>query len=107
MKMSFNQAKLVLGLQNCMPSLTEEIVVAAWRAAVKQNHPDTTPHVLSYDNTPRATYTMELLTTAKIFLLNHLTGDDLACKLCRGTGKVPAKMGLRTCVACNGTGDRR
>lgn len=108
MKMNSGTARLVLNLQHSLADLTEEIVVTAWRVAVKQHHPDTA-ELRAFEALPSVApiVTIDVLTSAKEFLLSHLNGDDLACKACSGRGKVPAQMGWRACSVCKGSGDKR
>lgn len=97
------EARAMLGLDKALADLTEEIVVEAWRGAVKRNHPDTATAA----EQPQIVWTVDALSIAKKTLLDSISGADFACKLCSGRGKVPAKMGWRTCSACKGTGDKR
>lgn len=100
--MKHSEARRTLGLENAACALTAEIVVEAWRKALLDVHPDTAPPA----GLTGETRTVDQLTTAKKTLLDGLAGDDLACKLCGGSGKVRAKFGVATCNQCRGTGDR-
>lgn len=99
--MKYSEARSILGLNNAACTLTAEIVVEAWRAACKANHPDTVDTAKA-----RIVWTIDHLTMAKKTLLDDLEGADLACKLCGGSGKVRAKFGVATCNQCRGTGDK-
>lgn len=100
--MKHSEARAILGLDNTASSLTEEIVVTAWRAAVKHNHPDMSP-----DAKASNLHTIDQLTKAKKTLLDSLNGADFACGTCGGSGKVRGRVGLRECATCKGTGDKR
>lgn len=102
--MKYSEARKVLGLESAACTLTEEIVVTAWRGRCKTHHPDTAAVHKALGQEPR--YTIDQLTLAKKTLLDDLEGADLACKLCNGSGKVRAKFGVATCNQCRGTGDK-
>lgn len=102
--MKHSEARAMLGLDKAVPALTEEIVVTAWREAVKRSHPDTAP---AKNDPARIVWTVDALTTAKKTLLDSLSGADFACGTCGGSGKVRGKVGLRQCATCKGTGDKR
>ncbi len=71
---------------------------AAWAAAVKSLHADT-----SADGTSNAELIAKL-TKARDLLLQ--TGPE-PCTSCRGTGKVRGRFGSVDCGACKGTGDKQ
>lgn len=99
--MKRDEALKLLGLESAVPSLTPEIVGAAFRAKVKLVHPDST------GETNVTHQSIDLLTKARKVLLESLDGTDLCCRLCSGRGSVRSGMGWRKCVACKGTGGRR
>lgn len=113
--MKLSEARKVLGLEAAAATLTEEIVVTAWREAVKRAHPDTAAQAFENHkaegvadlDASSTVWSVDTLTTAKKVCLDSLSGADLSCKLCGGIGKVRAKMGLTTCGSCKGTGDRQ
>jgi DnaJ-class molecular chaperone len=106
--MNQTTARLVLGLQNAAPTLTTEIVVTAWRNAVKSHHPDTAElREFEAGDKLGQVVTIDTLTKAKKFLLDGIMGADFACGTCGGSGRVPGKLGLRECATCKGTGDKR
>ncbi len=72
----------------------------AYAAAVMGNHPD-----MGGDGASIADFQ-----AAKNFLLDKeklSEGEVLACKMCRGSGYIRARIGTRRCPTCDGTGDRR
>lgn len=73
-----------------------ETVARHFRRAVMQGHPDT----------GGALSDMSRLLEAKKVALEEPKAANSACVLCRGAGKVRAKMGTVPCVACKGTGDK-
>lgn len=101
--MKLSEARKVLGLENAVAALTEEVIVTAYRRELLAVHPDTAPPA----GLTGETRTVDELTTAKKTLLDSLSGDDSACKGCGGSGKVRAKFGVVRCISCRGTGDRQ
>lgn len=94
----------ILGLEHAMPDLTPDIVLEAFRSRVKLVHPDTAE---SRSESNLTQVTVQELTMAKKTLLESLDGTDLCCRLCNGRGRVRASIGSRTCVACDGKGERK
>ena len=95
-------AAIMLGLTGPLTELTPALIMEAFRASAKANHPD----VMTAEVAKHAAVDMDKLTTAKKTLLDMLSGADFACKLCGGSGKVRGRMGLVQCGPCKGTGDR-
>jgi hypothetical protein len=86
-------ALAILGLVGC--ELSPEVIATAFRRAVVTAHPDTGG--TATDLSP--------LLEAKRVLLNRRNVSDFACKQCSGRGTVPARLGVRPCGACKGTGE--
>lgn len=102
--MERRKALEILGLEHAVPDLTADIVQTAFRTRVKLAHPDTAE---SRGESNLTHLTVQELTMAKKTLLESLQGTDLYCRLCKGLGSVRASMGVRKCVACGGTGERK
>lgn len=94
----------MLGLDKALPDLTRDIVLEAFRAKARLAHPDTGNSATESNLTH---FDAHALTLAKKVLLESLQGPELCCRLCKGRGMVRASMGLRKCVACGGTGERK
>jgi DnaJ-class molecular chaperone len=108
------EARKLLGLENAMPTLTEEIVKQAFRRQCMLHHPDTAAQAeanmaarTTSDDVAVEVPRIDTLTKAKIILLQVASGADLSCKTCAGRGRVPARMGWQTCSVCKGSGDKR
>jgi DnaJ-class molecular chaperone len=79
------------------PHSTQEAIRAAWRRAVKGDHPD-----LSTGDG----HSLIQLSEARDLLLTRLNqGQEIPCKLCGGSGRVQTGFGA-TCAACKGTGQQ-
>lgn len=102
--MKRDEALRILELDRAMPDLTPDIVQEAFRRLVKLSHPDTAG---SAGESNLTHLTVDQLTEAKKVLLESLQGTDLYCRLCKGRGSVRGNMGVRKCVACGGTGERK
>lgn len=87
-------ALALLGLTGC--ETTPEAVAMAFQRTVKATHPDA----------GGAGADMDKLKQARDALLNRRNVSDFACKQCSGRGTVPARLGVRPCGACRGTGER-
>lgn len=101
--MNRTEALEILGLVDASRDpLTENIVRDAFRARVKQIHPD------MGDSAAGAGANMVKTVAARDYLLKNITtADDFACRQCAGVGMVRVgKMGWRECAACKGSGDR-
>lgn len=85
---------------SALDEMTPSIIRGAWAKAVKLAHTDTGG---DYGLAPSQITT---LTKARDLLLDHLSGSNRACKLCKGSGKVRSRFGTRDCIACKGTGDK-
>lgn len=105
--MKREEALNLLGLEQAVSNLTPQIVAEAFRARVKQAHPDTASAGESRGESNESQTSVQLLTIARKTLLESLDGTDLCCRLCSGRGIVRSSMGWRKCVACKGTGERR
>lgn len=73
-------------------------VQQAYRAAVKQAHPDTGP---------ANGVSIKDLQMARDVLIERVVMQNNACRLCDGVGKVRGVMGWRECSACDGKGERQ
>lgn len=100
--MSVQTAMTLLGLDPAMPLhlLKAETVNAAFRSRVKAAHPDTA------EAAPNGMPSINQMQSAKALLLNAIEGEQKACKLCGGSGKVRGALGARDCQSCGGTGDK-
>lgn len=83
-----------------------EHVYAAFRAKVKDNHPD---------NGGDGSMDMDALVKARKLLLEPLTkpgntptaGSSTTCEICKGIGSIPTRsFQTMACPACNGSGVR-
>lgn len=93
--MNANRAAKLLNLPDGL--VTADGVQAAFSAAVKAAHPDNGGTGGDIDE----------LKQARNELLRHTAaGRDFACRQCSGKGTVPARLGVRPCGACRGTGER-
>lgn len=94
------EAMETLGLVGtALAELTAEQVRGAYRATVKALHPDVSKRALIPD--------MDKVGAARDELLRQVAaGGDFACRQCSGNGTVPARLGVRPCGACRGTGER-
>jgi DnaJ-class molecular chaperone len=90
----------LLGLADAAP-LTAAAIDTAYRQALRACHPDTTEHQAA----PRAT--MAQLQEARKTLQDVITGQNNACTLCHGGGKVRMRLGTVPCAPCKGTGERQ
>lgn len=98
--MNLPDAMRLLGVAH---PLFEDHIVAAYRAAVRDAHPDTRARQGMQDDGP----TITDLQAARDLLLTHLNqGQEITCKLCGGSGRVQSGFGA-ACAACNGTGQQR
>lgn len=90
-------ARTLLGLIPEPTALDAGVIGAAFALAVKAAHPDN----------GGAGADMDQLKQARDELLRQVVaGGDFACRQCSGKGTVPARLGVRTCGACRGTGER-
>lgn len=100
-RMTAGNAMEVLGLLGtALNELTQDDVMRAFRKAVVLSHPDTS-------GGQPAPHTVTDLLQAKKTLLGALTGQNNACRQCKGRGRVPHRMGTRQCSACKGTGETK
>lgn len=100
MKMSLDTAQRLIGCYlGGNPPATAAEVRASYAMRVRECHPDT--------GSGPAYATMAELQQAKKTLLEALTGQNSACVLCKGRGRVPHRIGTRQCAACGGTGETK
>jgi DnaJ-class molecular chaperone len=100
MGLTLTDAMRLLGVTH---PLFEDHIVAAYRAAVRDAHPDTRTQQGAQDDGP----TIAELQAARDLVLARLNqGQEITCKLCGGSGRVQAGFGA-ACAACNGTGQQR
>lgn len=90
------EALRLLNLPEQAKPFTREAVAIAFCNAVKASHPDTGGEGADMDQ----------LRQARNFLVLNLNGQNNACVQCRGRGMVQARVGMRPCGACKGTGDK-
>lgn len=102
--MKLGEAMEVLGLVGtAVAELTDEDVKIAFRLRCKQFHPDMV--VVQYARGIVPKWTMDEVGAARDTLLNRRNVSEFACKQCKGKGTVPARMGVKPCGACKGTGE--
>lgn len=79
------------------PPATVEDIARAFRQRLIETHADT-------NDGQQGTLPAQLQ-TARRLLVQIVAGRNTACAQCSGKGRVPAKMGSRTCSACKGSGE--
>lgn len=84
--------------------LTATRIRAAFARAVRDAHPDT-----ANDSQDAAERIASLQEARDLLLSEHDSTlyHNRACKVCSGSGKVRARLGVTACSACGGTGERR
>lgn len=92
------EALKLLELPDQAAPFTKETVDAAFRAACWKHHPDAQGQSGVVDLT--------IYQDARKTLLLELNGQNNACPQCRGRGMVQARVGMRACGACKGSGDK-
>ena len=76
---------------------------AAWAQAIRECHADTAKS--GTDDAEK----LAMLTQARDVLLSQRVAPESRCKQCRGMGLLKAlkgRIGVVTCPACKGTGDK-
>lgn len=100
MTTAIGRAMEILGLAgSAFAEMREADINGAYRAMVKLCHPDT-----AHPEADRPEHSMAQLKSARALLLHEIDLRNRRCKLCDGMGKVPGRIGLRTCVSCGGKG---
>lgn len=104
------EALKVLGLVEAEGSSVRSIR-AAFANACRMNHPDTADADAIFDRfpsqPPKELIPIRYLQLARDVLLDSLSLENRACKLCAGRGRVRARMGWSQCGSCSGTGEQR
>lgn len=97
--MKRDRALELLGLPDQVKAFTLEEITAAYKRACFAGHPDTGAEGVGADMTE--------LQQARTFLILNLNGQNNACPQCKGRAYIQAKVGMRPCGACKGTGDKQ
>lgn len=98
MKLTNSEALFLLGFDTAdLRARDPETIKAAFNQRVKETHPDALKLGGTCD--------MDQLKQARELLLNRRNVSEFACKQCKGKGNVPARMGVKSCAACKGTGE--
>ena len=93
--MKFGTALELLGISEW--EATPERAREAFNSEVKRLHPDTGGEGADISK----------LIAARNLVLNRRNDAEFACKQCKGKGTVSARMGVKPCGACKGTGETR
>jgi hypothetical protein len=95
------RARELLGLLAAETSVRS--IRAAFARRCRECHPDTARFDVPQDRVTA----VGVLQQARDVLLEVAASANRACKLCGGRGRVRGALGVRSCSACAGTGDRR
>lgn len=99
------RARELLGLLAAETSVRS--IRAAFARRCRACHPDTNQFEAAQEKLGSVLVGIAQLQQARDVLLEAAAGANRACKLCGGRGRVRGALGVRSCSACAGTGDKR